>query len=410
VRAALFALVAACSSHSTPLSSRAGAAGITIALYARGDQSFAVVDDRRWVSIAGASLMLANIDPGAELASLVIEPQDAALRIGPCVRERLPDLAPKDPLEEYAEIQRERRALELRLRLEHAIGSGSGSAQKPAEPEGDRFVPVVKCDASGKPGRHLVRVIYVTKRIGYRAQHDIEIKDDKRAQVTTRFAIMTPIWQQRAELVLYDGVPGGDRSPREVARGPVTLDGSTAVIAVPTREVASQVRRVYDGAVITSEDSSDVMWGHDSVQAVWVWLELAKLRLAPGPVRVHLDLPGEGIRDLDVAATSRKQDDTPDAALRLPLWVDESLRGSRQRIIEYNDGASLQERYLFGIANTGDATREVWIEERMRTAAKRRLDRAWPKKPTADRDILRTKLEIKVGRIERAGYTLTYDF
>ena len=405
-------LGAACPAQTTLRNGKAPDEGITISLYAAGTDSFAVVDDRRWVQVDGASIMLANIDPGAQLASLVIEPQSSALRIDQCVRERLPDIAPKDPLEEYAEIQRQRRALELRLRIEERLGVPPERHQqaKPPEPEGDRFVPVVQCDVKAKPGRYLVRVLYVTKRLGYRAQHDIDVKDDKRAQITSRFAIMTPVWQQRAQVILYDGVPGGERSPREVTRGQVTLDGSTSVLAVPTREVASTLRRIYEGAVITTDDSNDVMWGHDSTQAIWVWLELDKLRLAPGPARVHIDLPGEGIRDLDVPATSRKQDDATDATLRMPLWIDESLRGSRVRIIEYNDTASLQERYLMGVANTGDSEREVFIEERMRKAQKRRIERAWPKKPIADKDVLRTKLVIKPGRLERTGYTLLYDF
>src|SRR5678815_2433070 len=108
---------------------------------------------------------------------------------------------------------------------------------------------------------------------------------------------------------------------------------------------------------VTSTDMTDVQWGRDSVQAIWVWLELANARLAPGPVRVHLELPVEGIRDLDVPQPSRKQDDA-DPRLRLPLWVDESLRGSRQRLLEYNDGASIAERYVFSVANLGDSERE----------------------------------------------------
>src|SRR6185503_19371705 len=107
---------------------------------------------------------------------------------------------------------------------------------------------------------------------------------------------------------------------------------------------------------------------------------------------------------------SRKQDDTPDAALRLPLWVDESLRGARVRLVEYNDGSSITERYIFSIANTGEDVRDVLVEDPMRTAAKRKLDRAWPKKPTADHNVLRAKLSVKPGRIERMGYTMTYDF
>jgi hypothetical protein len=409
---AISALVAACHTHSTPSNSKPPDAGVSISLYAAGEDGYAVVDDRRWLELAGTSMLLANIDPGAELASLVIEPADAALQVGQCVRERMPDMPAKDPLEEYAEQQRRRRADELRRRIEARLRTPPLlEPPKPQTPTGeDRFVPVVKCDVTAKRGRYLVRILYVTKALSYRGQHDIDVSDAMHASVTSRFAITTPVWQTRADVVLYDGVPGGQRSPREVARGQVTLDGSTSVLSVATQQVASQLVRIYEGAVVTSVDSSDVMWGRESVQAIWVWLELAKLRLAPGPVRVHLDLPGEGVRDLDVPQASRKQDLDDDARLRLPLWVDESLRGSRQRLLEYNDGSSLSERYVFSVANLGETVREVLVEEPMRTASRRKLDRAWPKKPTVDHNVLRTKLEVKPGRIERTGYSMAYDF
>lgn len=386
-------------------------AGVAIALYASGDVSYGLVDDRRWIAIEGKRMLLANIDPGADLASLVIEPASSELRVGACVRERMPEPPKRDPLEAYAEQQRERRAAELRRRID--IASRPPTAPEPAPPpevDAATFVPVVTCNVDAKPGRYLVRLLYVTSALGYRAQHDVDVRDVARVRVTSRFAVTTPVWKQRAELVLYDGVPGGEHAPREVARGSVELDGSTSVLAAPAREVQGRLRRVYEGAVVTSTDSTDPTWGTDSVQAVWVWLELAKLQLAPGPIRVHVELPGEGIRDLDVARQSRKQDDKPDGMLRLPLWVDESLRGSRLRVIEYNDGVTLTERFAFSVANTGETTREVFVEEPLRKASRRRLVRAWPKPPTPDGDTLRIELDVRPGRIERSGYTLTYDF
>jgi hypothetical protein len=389
---ALLALGTACRAPAPPSNAKAPDAGVSIALYAGGEAGYGVVDDRRWVDIAGPTLLLPNIDPGAELASLVIEPASPALRVGACTRERMPEYPRKDPLEEHAAQQRAQR-------------------HKPVEPApSDRFLPVVLCEVRAKPGRYLVRLLYITKALGYRAQHDVEVTDATHAQITSRFAITTPVWQTRAELVLYDGIPGGERSPREVGRGQVTLDGSTSVIATPPRQVASQLRRIYEGAVVTTGDSTELEWGRDSVQAIWVWLELAKVQIPHGPVHVHIDLPGEGIRDLDIPHTSRKQDDVIDAPLRLPLWVDEALRGSRVRITEFNDGASISERYIFSVANTGETARDVWVEEPMRKASKRKVDRAWPKKPSADRDVLRTKLDVRPGRMERTGYTLTYDF
>lgn len=364
------AVLAACHPHAPPSNSRPPDAGISIAIYAGEHGGYAVVDDRRMLDVSGSTVLLSNIDPGAELASLVLEPADPALHIGPCVRERMPDV--------------------------------------PAQHE-PRFVPVVQCTVTAPPGRYLVRILYVTPALVYRAQHDVDVRGERRARIASRYAITTPVWHAQADVALYDGVPGGPHAPREVARGTVALDGSVAVIAAAPRDVDWRLRRIYEGAVVTSEDSTDPAWGRDSVQAVWVWLALAKLRLAPGPVHVHLELAGEGVHELDVAPASRRQADEPDAPLRLPLWVDESLRGSRQRILEYNDGAMIVERCLFGVANTGESTREVWIEEPMRRAARRRLDRAWPVRPLSDDDVLRMKLVVRPGPFVRAGYTLTYE-
>ena len=83
-------------------------------------------------------------------------------------------------------------------------------------------------------------------------------------------------------------------------------------------------------------------------------------------------------------------------------------------MLEYNDGASITERYVFSVANLGETEREVFVEEPMRTASRRKLDRAWPKKPTVEHtgthNVLRTKLVVKPGRIERTGYSMAYDF
>jgi hypothetical protein len=95
----------------------------------------------------------------------------------------------------------------------------------------------------------------------------------------------------------------------------------------------------------------------------------------------------------------------------LPLWVDDDLRGMRSRTVEYNDGGTLAERLVFGIGNMGDTAREVIIEEHLRPAAHRKLERAWPGKPAAAAgEILRSKVDAKPGRIARTGYTLEYQF
>nr|MBA2545147.1 hypothetical protein [Deltaproteobacteria bacterium] len=51
--------------------------GTAIAIYV-ADSTFAVIDDRREVTVANGAVVLDRIDPAAQLPSLVIEPLDSA--------------------------------------------------------------------------------------------------------------------------------------------------------------------------------------------------------------------------------------------------------------------------------------------------------------------------------------------
>jgi hypothetical protein len=194
----------------------------------------------------------------------------------------------------------------------------------------------------------------------------------------SRFAIVTPAWQVHAEVTLFDGTPGSEQPLREVARGAIMLDGGTAVVSAPPREVTAQLCRIYSGAEPDEDDSR-----YDSQPAVWVWLELDELALAPGPARAHVELAGEATRDIDVPAAGWRHQA---AALRLPLWIDDQLRGKR----DHRSDATETERFTVSVANTGDVAREVWIEEmcpaRHRTVCRvaERADR--PQRPPAHED------------------------
>ena len=419
-RSWLLVLLIACTPHHANAPARVPAAGISIALYDGGaDNAYGVVDDRRWVDVSSGTneLVIEHVDPGADLASLVIEPlgRDAVLQVGECERARLPTIAAVPTTqrrtmtiidENISNISTAH--LEGRHLRVHQVMT---EVQVPPPEVAAQLDVTVRCVVTARPGRYLIRILYVAPSLRYRAQHDVDVVAADRARLTTRFAITTPAWHDRADVTIFDGIPGGDQPPRQVARGTALLDGSIAVVAVPAREVPARIRRVYDGAVPTPElPAADAAWNGQSIQNVWVWLELPGVRLAPGPVRVHLDLPAEGVGDVDVAQTARKQDERPDAPLRLPLWTDTALRGGRQRFGDPGDGAALAERVMFSVANLGDTQREVWIEEHVRPARTRRVEGAWPQKPASSGDLLRSKLEIKPHRIERAGYTIAYDF
>jgi hypothetical protein len=411
-RALLLTLLAACHPHAKTVTNKAVEAGVSIAIYERDGAGYSVVDDRRWIDLAGPSVLLANIDPGADLASLVLEPSNPALKIGSCTRDRMPELMSPEgsALEAYARKRAEIEAMD-RARLPGAPVPQQPRHQPAGTQASGRYLPVVRCEMTGAPGRYLVRILYVSTTLHYRAQHEVTMTDPTHATVVSRFAVTTPPWRERADVVLFDGVPGGEHPPEEITRGTIDLDGATAVLSVPARDIKSELRRVFDGAVISGDDTRDANWGRESMQTVWVWLELAALHLAPGPVHVHLDLAAEGVHEIDIAPASRKQLDEPGAPLRLPLWVDDDLRGTRNRTLEYNDGNALTERLAISVGNMGETPREVFVEEHLRTAAHRKIERAFPKKPAgAPGEILRSKLQVDPGKVARIGYELDYEF
>jgi hypothetical protein len=345
-------------------------AGIAIAIYRAGDRAgYAVVDDRRWVDVDGDSLVLDHIDPRAALSSLVIEAVDArrgALEVGACTRDRIPG---------------------------------------PAAPA---FVPTLHCAVRGARGRRLVRVLYVLPGLDYRVSHDVAMTAADRATVASRFSIATPAWHRRAELTLHDGIPGAQQPPREIARGSIALDGGVAVLASPPRVVTAQLRRIYDGAVHRHGEIGprDLRWRRESHPAVWIWLELTGAALAPGPVRVHVELANQPIRDIDVPALGRR---TVAGALALPLWIDDELRGRRDRWSQSHDDAAIVERFAISVANLGTTARDVWIEETLRPSRRRTVRHAWPSTPILLEASVRMKLTVSPGKIERCGFEIDYE-
>ncbi len=359
--------------------------GISIALYRDGETSYAVVDDRRFVETTGTTLVLEHVDPGAALPSLVIESLGGdPLAVGQCAREHVRVLR--------GESDRE----------------AEGDADSAREDDSVLVDSALRCEVTGAPGRHLVRLLYVSPGLSYRAQHDVTMTGGDRATVATRFAITTPAWSTLADVTLFDGLPGGGRAPTAIGRGAIQLDGSTAVVGGSHREVGARLRWIYDGAVRAARGvETDAMWGRESVRSVWVWLELEDRDLPPGPVHAHVESPGEAIRDVEVPAAGRERlGDT----LRLPLWIDDTLHGLRTRVVIGADGASLADRFVISVANNGTEPRDVWVEERLRTTARRTLRSGWPMKPTLAHGRAQTRLLIKPGAMARTGYVIEYVF
>jgi len=342
-----------------PHSTIARSPGLSISIY----DTRAVVDDRRWVDVAGGELVLEHVDPGAQLESLIVEPDGAAVRIDACTRDELPRL----------------------------------DATRPPS-----FAAAVHCRVAGAPGRYLVRVAYVTAGLAYRAEHDLDV--GAAATLRSRYAIATPAWNERADVTVLAGQPGAAEPPRELARGTVVLDGSVAVLAAPPHEIHAQLRRIYDRATYDAEsDDEPSALGHP---AVWVWLELADARLT-GALHVHAELPGEAARDVAVPAERAKRDDAT-RVLRVPLWIDPALHGLRQRDPAYVVGASLAEHFSISVANSGDTAREVWIEEPLRPLRRPRLEGTYGK-PVLSGHVVRAKLVVAPTELGRVAFTVAYE-
>jgi len=366
----------ACTAARPSAPSRTAEPGLAIAVYAAaGRAPYAVIDDRRWIDLDGDAIELDRVDPRAQLPSLVVEPlAGGSLEVGLCSRPRIPVLVATD------------------------------GEPRPGDAAPTAWASSLRCAARGAHGRRLVRLYYVVPGLDYRASHEVAMTAPERATVSSRFSIALPAWQRRAELALYDGMPGAQESPREVARGPVMLDGGIAVLAAPPRAVLAQLRRIYSGALPRRGDVAprDPRWQRESHPAVWVWLELSAPALAPGPVRVHIEVAGETARDVDVPAAGRRSRGT---VLDLPLWIDGELRGHRDRWSRSQDLA-LIDRFAVSVSNLGAAPREVWIEEALRPARRHTVRHARPGAAVVVERLLRMKLTIDAHTVERGGFEI----
>ncbi len=367
--------LAACRTPPPAEISATPSAGISIALYQLGDQAYSVVDDRRRVEVANGVLVLDDLDPGATLATLLIEPlAGSTIVVGACSRD-IADVPPAAP--------------------------ATPPAAKPVV-----VTSAVRCAVKGPAGKHLVRVLYVSNTLSYRAQHDITMTAAEHVMLTTRYAIETPAWGGTASVTLFDGMPGREQAPVEIARGQIVLDGATAILTTPARAVDGRLRRVYSGEMSNGAGDDDAVT--DSINAVWVWLELQLPRLAPGPVHANVRLVDEDEHDVDVPAAGREQGTR---SLRLPLWIDPTLRGSKVRRRVGREGADLAEWYAIAVTNTGTQPREVWIEQRTQDGARRRLvTYGQPSKPTLGKTRARTKVIVPPQESARVAFTITYTF
>jgi hypothetical protein len=420
VRALLVVVVVGCGTpaRKADVVTATPAEGISIAIYANGDRSYAVVDDRRRITIRGGQVLLDRIDFMDTLQSLVIEPLDGDdIHVTACARERVDESAAALQALAQARGERPKRLLvvrgvhdDLSERFEYVE---TGQMEPPVLPAPHVLSPIVQCTVNVRSGERLVRVMHVTSAIAFRTVHELAMRSAERAQLTTRFAIATPAWGTRADVTLYEGVPGDEIPPRELVRGTIVLDGSTAILdGGPTRDVPARLRTIYDGARIDDSDDikpNDIAWARESRHQVWVWIEITA-RLATGTVRAHVEMPNAAPRDVEIRA-ALWQHTRDHSTTRFPLWIDEDLLGTRKRTIDRADGVIITDRLQLTVSNRGAQRREVFVEERLRPSPRRRtLSQSWPAQPQLVNDIARTKLTLAPGETERLGFTIDYEF
>ena len=384
-----------------------------MSLYRIGEQTYSVVDDRRWVEVHGGALVLDHLDPGATLQSLVIEPLSATrddLVVGGCTRDLVEQPAPPAPRPrrpQHPPVLIDIYAPDEPADAGDEADDGDDGDDAGAVPAGaPRVVGTsVRCTVTATPGKHLVRVLYISTTLAYSAQHEIEMTSPSSAMLVTRYSIPTPAWGGSASVTLYDGMPGHEQAPIVLAQGSILLDGSTAFLSPPSRDVAGRLRRVYTGEMVTGSDDPDAVL--DASGNVWVWLELELERLASGPIHAHVRLLDETEQEVTVPVAMRDQ---RPRMLRIPLWIDPAISGSRTRRRVGGEGRELAEWHSFAITNRGSEPRTVWIEQRLEEARRRAVSYGQPAKPTLGTQRARLELVVPARSTARAAFTIVYSF
>ena len=412
--------------------------GIAIALYAdHAGHTLAVIDDRRWVDVVAARLVLPDLEPGVALPSLVIEglAGPGPLALGTCARDRLDpgagagagsdpssglgaNAVPPPPPPPPPRVFGGARSRETTVSSEIVLVGGD-----PAPALDLVLGSTLHCAVTAPAGRYLVRLVYSSTTLGYHAEHEVTLAHADRAHVVSHLAITTPAWRPRdgaplaATITAFDGLPGGAAAPVELAHGRVVLDGSTGTLGLPVRDVPARIRRVLTASEdLTAPDDPTSTWmdarrnsnGDETDALVWVWLELPGTQLAPGLVQVRVEYPGEAEHDVVVTADSRSPAEETAAVMRLPLWADDELRASLSRAFGGAGETELLERFGATVMNVGETTREVFVEEKLRAGGKRSVSQAFPTKPGLAGDVLRVKVVVAPRGQEKIGFVVRY--
>ncbi|HVV86443.1 MAG TPA: hypothetical protein VHE35_25475, partial [Kofleriaceae bacterium] len=200
---------------------------------------------------------------------------------------------------------------------------------------------------------------------------------------------------------------GDAAAPVEVWHGPLALAGGdvTAIGAPSTR--GAHVRRVYRGAVPppAGADPHEQGWGQASTADVVRELVFERAPTdVPGALRVAIADPDGGVRwqagELPAVSAAGGK------LVRVPLDVDRSLVGFRQRLVHDED--SLADEVRLSVANRGDAPVEVVLEEPLRPIGRAAVRFAAPSPGTLSASYWQLAVQVAPGKLERAAVLLAY--
>jgi hypothetical protein len=396
-------------------------------------RSVALIDDRRTIEVAGdGTIHLEDVADGIELASLIIEPLDGTrFTVQSCartggsaatIREHRATVITSDGSTVEGHI-RDSRTTDGSWVVEDDAGRAHFVRGIPDEIIlHDASAMQVICAVDAVAGAHRVRLAYATSDLSWQSSYRVDVRaegDGAVASVQPTFTIAGSgvIGARHATVSLLVGLPGGEESPRLAWTGDVDLGTDEVAVHPPTRDIPAQLEYIYRGAVTHKDDNPRIAyWRATSTNDVWF-----AIGIGPEDAKGNDDLPGGpalfSVTEAD--GTSRQAngrwpepDGTHGQGIDVRLWPSADLIGLRERKTPYDDGGRrLIEQYLFGVSNHSDATVTVWVEEELRAGASHRLLRKlWPSKPQQRGDLLRFKVTVKAGGIERLGFEAEYQW
>jgi hypothetical protein len=326
--------------------------GLSIAMYSDGMRTLSLVDDRRTIEVRSSALVIDPIEEGAELASLVVEPASAA---------------------------------------------GQGLVVEACRRATPRSV---HCTVRGASGPVFVRILYVSSSMSFKANHYVVVAGP-RASITTHFVLELPAWGRRAAITLHDGIPGRAQSAAQIGAVERDLDGTTAVIETPERDVQARRLLVFDPMRTVDDELRDEEVSAAMRSHAWEWIELVDTSLSTGFVRAIVDVESENPADTEASTGQLVR---VDGNLRIPVRPDEHVRGHRERF-----GSPGRDQFQFVLTSSDVKPRHVLVEESLRSASTRTIEDGAPHPPTIVDDVARLELDVPASGSVRARFVVRYE-